>query len=131
MKGFKVKRYHDSLSGVWDDFVERSKNGTFMLSRKFISYHGDRFQDSSLLIYKGKKLIAVFPANSIEDTIYSHQGLSYGGLVLPKHIKLSDALSAFSELLKYYAHNGFSNLIIKSLYAAIRRNSICFVCYPS
>ena len=113
MKGFKIKRYRDSLSGVWDDFVERSKNGTFMLSRKFISYHGDRFQDSSLLIYKGEKLIAVFPANSIEHTIYSHQGLSYGGLVLPKHIKLSDALGAFSELLKYYAHNGFLSLIIK------------------
>ena len=113
MKGFKIERYRDSLSGVWDDFVERSKNGTFMLSRKFIFYHGDRFQDYSMLIYKGEKLIAVFPANSIEHTIYSHQGLSYGGLVLPKYIKLSDALGAFSELLKYYANNGFSSLIIK------------------
>ena len=63
MKGFKIQRYTDSLNDVWDDFIERSKNGTFMLSRKFISYHGDRFQDSSLLIYKGEKLIAVFPAN--------------------------------------------------------------------
>ena len=113
MKGFKIKRYHDSLNGVWDDFVERSKNGTFMLTRKFIVYHCDRFKDASLLIYKNKKLIAVFPANRSEQTIYSHQGLSYGGLVLPKQIKLIDALAAFAGLLKYYNQNGFLNLIIK------------------
>ena len=84
-----------------------------MLTRKFIAYHGDRFTDASLLVYKNEKLIAVFPANSDGHTIYSHQGLSYGGLVLPKQIKLSDALAAFAVLLKYYADKGFLNLIIK------------------
>ena len=78
MKGFNIERYHDSLRDVWDDFVKRSKNGTFMLTRKFISYHGDRFKDASLLIYKNEKLIAVFPANSSQQTIYSHQGLGKG-----------------------------------------------------
>jgi hypothetical protein len=86
-----------------------------MLTRKFIGYHGDRFTDASLLVYKKEKLVAVFPANSSEQTIYSHQGLSYGGLVLPKQIKLSDALAAFAEILKYYDHNGFLNLIIKQM----------------
>ena len=113
MKGYKIERYTDSHSYVWDDFVEKSKNGTFMLTRKFIAYHGDRFTDASLLVYKNEKLIAVFPANSSGHTIYSHQGLSYGGLVLSKHIKLSDALAAFVELLKYYAQKGYLNLIIK------------------
>ena len=41
--------------------------------------------------------------------------MSYGGLVLPKQIKLSDALAAFAEILKYYDHNGFLNLIIKQM----------------
>ena len=113
MRGYKIERCTDSLSKAWDDFVERSKNGTFMLTRKFIAYHGDRFTDASLLVYKNEKLIAVFPANSDGHTIYSHQGLSYGGLVLPKQIKLSDALAAFAVLLKYYADKGFLNLIIK------------------
>ena len=113
MKGFNIERYTDSHSHEWDDFVGSSKNGTFMLTRKFIGYHGDRFTDASLLVYKKEKLVAVFPANSSEQTIYSHQGLSYGGLVLPKQIKLRDALAAFAEILKYYDHNGFLNLIIK------------------
>jgi hypothetical protein len=115
MKGFNIERYTDSHSHEWDDFVGSSKNGTFMLTRKFIGYHGDRFTDASLLVYKKEKLVAVFPANSSEQTIYSHQGLSYGGLVLPKQIKLSDALAAFAEILKYYDHNGFLNLIIKQM----------------
>ena len=113
MKGFNIERYTDSHSHEWDDFVGSSKNGTFMLTRKFIGYHGDRFTDASLQVYKKEKLVAVFPANSSEQTIYSHQGLSYGGLVLPKQIKLSDALAAFGEILKYYDNNGFSNLIVK------------------
>ena len=113
MKGFNIERYHDSLRDVWDDFVERSKNGTFMLTRKFIGYHGERFKDASLLVFKKEKLIAVFPANNSEQTIYSHQGLSYGGLVLPKQIKLIDVLTVFGEILKYYNQKGFLNLIIK------------------
>ena len=113
MKEFKIERYDDSLSQVWDDFVGTSKNGTFMLTRKFISYHQDRFEDSSLLVYKKTKLIAVFPANSKENTIYSHQGLSYGGLILPKQIKLKDVLTVFGEILKDYNQKGFSKLLIK------------------
>ena len=113
MKEFIIERYDDSLSQVWDDFVGTSKNGTFMLTRKFIGYHHDRFEDSSLLVYKKTKLIAVFPANSKENTIYSHQGLSYGGLILPKQIKLKDVLTVFGMILKYYNQKGFSNLLIK------------------
>ena len=107
-----------------------------MLTRKFIGYHGDRFKDASLLVYKNEKLIAVFPANSDGQTIYSHQGLSYGGLVLPKHIKLSDAFGCFYRTIEILR----SKWVSKSHHqatpsslspAAVRRNSLCFVCYPS
>ena len=131
---FKIESYDDSLSQEWDDFVGTSKNGTFILTRKFIGYHQDRFEDSSLLIYKKTKLIAVFPANSKENTIYSHQGLSYGGLILPKQIKLKDVLTVFSEILKYYNQKGFSNLLIKQtpmlyhLYPSDEIEYALFVC---
>ena len=134
MKGFNIERFNDSLDHVWDDFVGRSKNGTFMLTRKFIRYHGDRFKDASLLVYKKDKLIAVFPANSEENTIYSHQGLSYGGLILPKQIKLKDVLTVFGEILKYYNEKGFSNLLIKQtptlyhLYPSDEIEYALFVC---
>ena len=69
MKEIKIECYDDSLSQVWDDFVGTSKNGTFMLTRKFIGYHQDRFEDSSLLVYKKTKLIAVFPP-TIKKTLF-------------------------------------------------------------
>jgi hypothetical protein len=31
--------------------------------------------------FEEDKLIAVLPANRVSDTVYSHQGLTYGGLV--------------------------------------------------
>ena len=62
---------------VWNDFVARSKNGTFLLHRDFMDYHADRFFDCSLLIYEGDMQVdapkgvdglkALFPANWVED----------------------------------------------------------------
>jgi hypothetical protein len=43
-----------------------------------MEYHEERFHDYSLLIFEEDKLIAVLPANRVSDTVYSHQGLTYG-----------------------------------------------------
>ena len=39
------------------------------------------FQDASLMIYRKGQLYALLPANRLGDTLYSHQGLTYGGLI--------------------------------------------------
>jgi uncharacterized protein (DUF486 family) len=59
----------------------------------------DRFQDYSLLIFEEDKLIAVLPANRVGETVYSHQGLTYGGLVYKKQTKL---ISLMCFQLFYY-----------------------------
>ena len=46
-----------------------------------MDYHSEKFSDYSLLIYKGEKLIALLPANLINDQLFSHSGLSYGGFI--------------------------------------------------
>ena len=43
-----VTLYNESLKNNWDDFVENSKNGTFMLKRDYMDYHSDRFKECSL-----------------------------------------------------------------------------------
>ena len=80
----KIVQYTNQQSEVWDAFVRESKNGTFLLERRFMDYHADRFSDCSLLIYDDMNLVALFPANWEEDTrtVHSHQGLTYGGLLL-------------------------------------------------
>lgn len=86
-----------------------------MFYRDFIEYHQDKFNDFSLLIFKNELLIAVFPANKNEDQVHSHQGLSYGGLILPDNISFKDVLYIYKELLKYLNLEGVTKLHIKLL----------------
>jgi hypothetical protein len=67
------------------------------------------------LIFKKKSLIALFPANRVKDKIFSHQGLSYGGLVLNKSIGFSDVFECLKALLIYYNKNGIRKIQLKLL----------------
>lgn len=115
MQKFLVKKYQPEHKKQWDEFVANSKNATFLFQRDFMDYHQDRFDDYSLMMYKDETLFSVLPANRSDNTIYSHQGLSYGGLLLNKAAKFEDVLEAFKVLLKYINDEGFSNLELKLL----------------
>nr|WP_321236275.1 GNAT family N-acetyltransferase [uncultured Psychroserpens sp.] len=80
-----------------------------------MDYHQDRFDDFSLMLYKNEKLIALLPANRSENVIHSHQGLSYGGLLLSKESRFIDVIDGFKQLLKFSKDNGISELKIKIL----------------
>ena len=80
-----------------------------------MDYHQDRFEDYSLLIYYEDRLVALLPANKKEGTIYSHEGLSYGGLMLPEKIDFLFVLEAFYHILKFLSENNINKLIIKQL----------------
>ena len=112
-----VVPYSLSYKEVWDAFVLESKNATFLLRRDFMDYHADRFFDCSLLIYDGEAtgedtlrpqgrdgLKAVFPANWVEEerTVYSHQGLTYGGLVVGVEITQQEVLTVMQKVMQYY-----------------------------
>ena len=112
---FSLSLYNSSLKTQWDNFINESKNGTFLFQRNFIEYHKNRFEDYSVLFYKQNKLIAVFPANKLNDKIYSHQGLTYGGLILSNQIKFSDVFEIFSLLLSHLYENNYTTLIIKEI----------------
>ena len=110
--------YSINRKETWDAFVEMSKNGTFLLKRNFMDYHSDRFFDCSLLIYSGispdgefkekslttKDLVAVFPANWDKEhqTVCSHQGLTYGGLVVLPEVTQKEVLDMMQAILLYY-----------------------------
>ena len=57
---FSIKCHTQEQEENWDSFVkQKSMNGTFLQTRKFINYHPkDRFKDCSLMIYKGNTLTA-------------------------------------------------------------------------
>ncbi len=79
----EIRPYTPGDANAWNEFVARSKNGTFLFNRNYMDYHADRFKDCSLMVYDSKgRLSALFPANRDGDTVHSHQGLTYGGLVM-------------------------------------------------
>ena len=78
---YNIKKYHKNDYKIWNEFIAHAKNATFLFHRDFVEYHQDRFEDFSLLVFEDEKLKAVLPANIKENLVYSHQGLTYGGLV--------------------------------------------------
>ena len=83
MKNYIVRKYQSTDYLTWNEFVANAKNATFLFHRDFMEYHSDRFQDFSLLIFdENQNLKAILPANRVNDIVFSHHGLTYGGLVL-------------------------------------------------
>ncbi|SFJ48719.1 GNAT family N-acetyltransferase [Olleya namhaensis] len=80
-----------------------------------MEYHNDRFNDFSLLVFKDEKLVAILPANRVEDCVYSHQGLTYGGLVFKENLKLNSVLLIYKALLKFLNEAKISELQLKIL----------------
>ena len=88
-----------------------------------MDYHNDRFQDFSLMVYNKDRLIALLPANRKDDAIYSHQGLSYGGLIYKSNLKSSDFLEIFQVILKFLQEHKITHLHIKELPSIYLKNS--------
>jgi|TARA_R100001198_G_scaffold95473_2_gene81577 hypothetical protein len=112
---FSVKRYTAEDKFLWHQFMETSKNATFLFQRDFMEYHADRFTDHSLLVLKKGKPVALLPANIADNTLYSHQGLTYGGLILHKKVKLKEVAAIFSSVLQFLNEKGIETLQIKML----------------
>lgn len=110
---FEIVRYTKEHQKLWDQFVDDSKNGTFLFKRAYMDYHSDRFDDFSLLAYKNGKLLAVLPANIHDSTFYSHQGLTYGGLIMSMKIAISDVINIFECMNIYLKEHGLTNVFYK------------------
>lgn len=110
-----IIRYNELKKSCWDNFISCSKNGTFIFQRDFMEYHSDRFNDFSLMIYNDKKLIALLPANIIKNTVYSHQGLSYGGIILKKDTKFKAHILIYQNILSFLEEQKITKFIIKEI----------------
>ena len=112
MNTISILPYNPNYFNLWNQFIADSKNATFLFHRDFMEYHQDRFEDYSLLAFEGEKLVAVLPANRVEDEVHSHQGLTYGSLVYGE-LKIGKVLLVFQEILCFLERNGFKKLNLK------------------
>lgn len=112
-----LRVYSPDMRREWDEFVQTSRNSTFLFRRAYLEYHADRFSDHSLLAFKRGKLRALLPANITADgTLHSHQGLTYGGWILPQaHFDSADMLLLFREWLACCRGEGIREVDYKPL----------------
>ncbi len=112
---FELRRYTPDRADEWNEFVARAKNGTFLFDRQYMDYHADRFADHSLMFYHDGVLCALLPANESDTTLYSHQGLTYGGLVMDYKLTAADTLQLFADLNSHLHRIGISRVVYKAI----------------
>jgi hypothetical protein len=111
---YAVERYSPQRKAIWDDFLSTAKNATFLFRRDYMDYHSDRFQDHSLLVFCENRLAGVLPANlAAGNCVVSHEGLTYGGLAVPRDATLCEVLACFHALLRYLHEQGIPRLRYK------------------
>jgi hypothetical protein len=105
--------------------VRRSVNGTFLQTRRFLAYHGSRFEDRSLLLQSEQgQVVAVFPAAlGTEGQIVSHPGITHGGLIHDGSLSGEQAVVALRAVLAHYREAGALQLVYKLIPAVFRRSS--------
>lgn len=112
---FDVVRYSAEHKSAWNQFVSNSKNSTFLFDRDYMDYHSDRFEDNSLMIYRKGKLYSLLPANKVGDVLHSHQGLTYGGLLMNDKVTVSESIEVFQVINIYLRECGFTKVVYKPI----------------
>ena len=114
--GLSVCKYAEDLKPYWDAFVSAAANATFLFHRDYMDYHHDRFRDHSLMVFRGPEVVALLPANLRSDgVLVSHEGLTYGGLVVGPHAGLKLVLSSLYAVLRHLVEEGISTLVYKRI----------------
>ena len=116
---FGVRAFDAGDAAAWDELVARSVNGTFLHTRRYLSYHGDRFADCSLVVTDARgRLVGVLPAATDPADLQravSHPGITYGGLVHDGTVRGSAAIEALSLAAAALAGQGFRSLRYKAV----------------
>lgn len=134
----KLRRYTSADAFQWNQFIQASKNGTFLFQRSYMDYHADRFFDHSLIATSDAgQWLAVLPACEKEKVLSTHSGLTYGGWITNANMTCPDMLLLFDQMLVYLALQAIVSVKYKTiphiyhrlpaqedLYALFRNNAV-------
>lgn len=112
---FEIRRYTDADKVAWNNFVNISRQGTFLFNREYMDYHRDRFHDFSLIVYRDSAIFALLPANVDGNTLWTHQGLTYGGLLTDNHATTVDVINIFLNINDFLRLYGIKKVIYKPM----------------
>lgn len=108
-----VSQFVSTQRSAWDGFVRNSKTPLFFFERSFMEYHADRFVDSSLIAHQDGDMIAALPASLHGETLVSHGGLTFGGLLTARTSRSGTTAEALSGIIDYLRASGITTLRYK------------------
>jgi hypothetical protein len=53
----EIVPYSEDLAPAWDEFCSSAINATFLHTRRFLAYHGNRFEDVSLIMMESGGIV--------------------------------------------------------------------------
>lgn len=114
----RVEPFVPTLAPDWDRFCDSALNATMLQTRRFLSYHGARFKDRSVMLFSGDTLVGVLPAAEHPHDatqVVSHPGATYGGLVHSGHLTGERMLESLSAIAQAFRAQGYATLQYKAL----------------
>ena len=115
----RVRPFEAADAQRWDAFCDAACNATFLHTRRFLSYHGERFADRSLVVEDERGAwLGLLPAALSRDDpalVVSHPGITYGGLVHAGALRGEAMLHALQASRAHFAAAGFTRLQYKAV----------------
>jgi len=112
-----VHPYQPADAEQWDAFCAAAPQATLLHTRRFLSYHGERFRDLSLIVKDDEaKWLAVLPAAELPSdptVVCSHPGVTYGGLVTAPSVYGERFVEALTAIVAHYRERGYQRLTYK------------------
>lgn len=115
MENIYVCNYSEDKKELWNDFILKAKNESFMFNRNYMEYHSDVFKDNSVMFFKENELIAVMPANISERALVSHGGLTFGGIISDYGMTTIRMMKIVEVLIDYATKNNIQKIIYKPM----------------
>jgi hypothetical protein len=109
-----VEIYEPSKKREWEDFVEKSNNGTMFHLQTFLEYHTPgKFDFTSFMFRKNGKLLAVLPGGLKEQgkVFWSPVGASYGSFVT-EDLPFSECLELVDAFMNYCVKNSIKEIFL-------------------
>jgi len=110
----RVEPYRPDQAEAWNAFNRRALTGHLLFDRDFMDYHADRFLDASLMVFDGSDLLALLPANRTGPEVWSHQGLTFGGLI-HDGLGVSRVMAALDLCADTFSRGGARALVYKAM----------------
>ena len=111
----EIIRYTADKAEEWNTFVKESRNGTFLFIRDYMDYHANRFADHSIMFYNKGRLCALLPANVEGDTLISHHGLTYGGIIVKMNATTQLIINLIQSLNQYLYSIRIKRVVYKAI----------------